>query len=125
MKRIIQTREAPEAVGAYSQGTITGDLLFTAGQVAVTSDGEELLDEPIEVQTRQALENIRSIVEEAGLTLQNVVKVTVYLADIDDFDAMNETYSEYFQDNPPARSAVEVGNLPLGASVEIEAIAAK
>lgn len=125
MKRTIQTPDAPEAVGAYSQGTITGELLFTAGQVAITPDGEELFDEPIEIQTRQALENIKSIIEEAGLNLQNVVKVTVYLADIDDFDAMNETYSEYFQDNPPARSALEVGNLPLGAAVEIEAIAAK
>lgn len=125
MKRIIQTPDAPEAVGAYSQGTTNGELVFTAGQIAITPDGDQLFDESISVQTRQALENIKNIVEEEGLSMQNVLKVTVFLDDIDDFEAMNEAYQEYFQDNPPARSALEVGNLPLGASVEIEAIAGK
>lgn len=125
MKRVITTSGAPEAVGPYSQGTTDGDLVFTAGQIALTADGSFLDEEPTDVQTRQALENVKNILEEEGLTLQDVLKVTVYLADIDDYEAMNEAYGEYFRDNPPARSALEVGSLPKGAAVEIEAIAAK
>ena len=125
MKRTISTPDAPEAVGPYSQGTTDGDLVFTAGQIALTADGELLEEEPIDVQTRQALENVKSILEEDGLNLQDVLKVTIFMADIDDYDAINEAYSEYFQDNPPARSAVQVAALPAGARVEIEAIAAK
>ena len=124
MKRIISTSDAPAAVGAYSQATTDGDLVFTAGQIALTPDGEFLDDEPVGVQTRQALENIRNILEEAGLTMQDVLKVTVFLGDIDDYEAMNDAYAEYFQDNPPARSAFGVGSLPKGAKVEIEAVAA-
>lgn len=125
MKRTISTPDAPEAVGPYSQGTTSGDLVFTAGQIALTADGELLDDEPIGVQTRQALENVKNILEEEGLTLQDVLKVTVFMTDIEDYDAINEAYSEYFQDNPPARTAVQVAALPAGARVEIEAIAAK
>ena len=125
MKRTINTPDAPEAVGPYSQGTTDGDLVFTAGQIALTADGELLDEEPIDVQTRQALENVKGILEEEGLNLQDVLKVTIFMADIDDYDAINEAYSEYFQDNPPARSAVQVAALPAGARVEIEAIAAK
>lgn len=125
MKRIISTADAPEAVGPYSQGTTNGELVFTAGQIALTPDGELLDDEPIHVQTRQCLENIKNIVESEGLTLQDVLKTTVFLGDITDYDEMNEAYSEYFQDNPPARSAFEVADLPAGAAIEIEAIAAK
>ncbi len=125
MKRIISTPEAPEAVGAYSQATTDGDLVFTAGQIALTPDGTFLDDEPIDVQTRQCLENVKNIVEEEGLTMQDVLKVNVYLEDISQFDEMNEAYAEYFQDNPPARSAIGVDALPKGAAVEIEAIAAK
>ena len=125
MKRTISTPDAPEAVGPYSQGTTDGDLVFTAGQIALTADGDLLDEEPIDVQTRQALENVKSILEEEGLNLQDVLKVTIYMADMDDYDAINAAYSEYFQDNPPARSAVQVAALPAGARVEIEAIAAK
>ena len=125
MKRVIETAAAPQPAAAYSQATTDGNLVFTAGQVAQTPDGELLDDEPVGVQTRQALENIRGILEEEGLTLQDVLKVTVFLDDMDDFQEMNEAYSEYFQDNPPARSAVEVATVPLGAAVEIEAVAAK
>jgi len=123
MKRIISTNDAPEAVGAYSQATTNGNLVFTAGQIPLTPDGDLLDDEPIAVQTRQSLENVKAILEEEGATMQDVLKVTVFLGDIDDFDEMNAAYKEYFQDNPPARSAVEVGELPKGAGVEIEAIA--
>ena len=123
MKRTISTQDAPEAVGAYSQATTNGDILFTAGQIPMTPDGDLLDDEEIAVQTRQSLENVKGILEEEGLTMQDVLKVTVFMDDIGDFDEMNESYQEYFQDNPPARSAVEVANLPKGVGVEIEAIA--
>lgn len=123
MKRIIDTDDAPAAVGAYSQGTTNGELVFTAGQIPLTPDGELLDDEPIAEQTRQSLDNVVAILDEAGATPDDVLKVTVFLADIDDFEAMNETYASYFDEEPPARSAVEVGNLPKGAGVEIEAIA--
>ena len=123
MKRAISTDDAPAAVGAYSQATTNGDMVFTAGQIPMTPDGDLLDDEEIAVQTRQSLENVKAILEEEGLTLQNVLKVTVFLDDIEDFDDMNDAYKEYFQDNPPARSAVEAGNLPKGVGVEIEAIA--
>jgi 2-iminobutanoate/2-iminopropanoate deaminase len=123
MKRIISIDDAPEAIGAYSQATTANGLLFTAGQIALTPDGEFLGDEPVAVQTRQCLENVKAILESEGLSTQHVVKTTVFLDDIDEFDGMNEAYAEYFEDNPPARSALEVGSLPKGAAVEIEAIA--
>jgi 2-iminobutanoate/2-iminopropanoate deaminase len=123
MKRTISTQDAPEAVGAYSQATTNGDILFTAGQIPMTPDGDLLDDEDIAVQTRQSLENVKGILEEEGLTMQDVLKVTVFMDDIEDFNEMNESYQEYFQDNPPARSAVEVANLPKGVGIEIEAIA--
>ena len=125
MKRVIETSDAPAAVGAYSQATTDGDLVFTAGQIPLTPDDELLDDEPIEVQTRQSLENVKAILEEEGLNMQDVLKVSVFMDDMGDFDEMNDAYKEYFQDNPPARSAVEVGALPKGAGVEIEAIAAQ
>ena len=125
MKRIIETADAPAAVGAYSQATTDGNVVFTAGQIPLTPDGELLDDEPIDVQTRQSLENVKAILEEEGLNMQDVLKVSVFMDDMQDFDEMNDAYKEYFQDNPPARSAVEVGALPKGAGVEIEAIAAQ
>jgi 2-iminobutanoate/2-iminopropanoate deaminase len=123
MKRVISTDEAPSAVGAYSQGTTNGDLLFTAGQIPLTPDGELLDDEPIADQTRQSLENVQAILAAEDLTMDDVLKVTVFLDDIGDFEEMNEVYAEFFGDEPPARSAFEVGALPKGAGVEIEAIA--
>ncbi|QLG49088.1 Rid family detoxifying hydrolase [Natrinema halophilum] len=123
MKRIIETDDAPAAVGAYSQATENGSLLFTAGQIPMTADGELLDDEPIEAQTEQALYNLDAVLDEADATSADILKVTVFLEDIGDFDAMNETYAEYFDAEPPARSAVEVAALPKGVAVEIEAIA--
>jgi reactive intermediate/imine deaminase len=122
MKRIIETPDAPAAMGAYSQATVAGGLLFTAGQLPLTPDGQLLDDESVEVQTRQCLENVLSIVDSEGLSMQHVLKTTVYLDDIDEFEAVDDAYAEYFADNPPARTAVEVGALPRGAAVEIEAI---
>ncbi|MFB6083810.1 MAG: Rid family detoxifying hydrolase [Halorientalis sp.] len=123
MKRTVSTDDAPAAVGAYSQATATDSLVFTAGQIPLTPDGELLDDAPIADQTEQVLDNLSAVLDEAGAGMADVLKVTVYLADIDDFEAMNETYATYFDDEPPARSAVEAGALPKGVGVEIEAVA--
>jgi reactive intermediate/imine deaminase len=123
MKRVISTDDAPAAVGAYSQATSNGSLLFTAGQIPLTPDGDLLDDEDVATQTEQALDNVMAILDSEGASADDVLKVTVFLDDIDDFDEMNETYAGYFESEPPARSAVEVGNLPKGAAVEVEAIA--
>ncbi|MGM0604080.1 MAG: Rid family detoxifying hydrolase [Halobacteriota archaeon] len=123
MKRVIDTDAAPAAVGAYSQATTNGSLVFTAGQIALTPDGELLADADIATQTTQALDNVVAILASEGLDASSILKTTVFLADIDDFEEMNETYATYFDEEPPARSAIEVGALPKGAGVEIEAIA--
>jgi len=123
MKRTISTDDAPAAVGAYSQATTDGDVLITAGQLPLTADGELLDDESVADQTRQCLRNVEAILESEGLSLDDVLKTTVFLDDIEDFDAFNEAYSEFFDAAPPARSAVGVGAVPKGAAVEIEAIA--
>ena len=124
MKRTIETSKAPEAVGAYSQATTNGDIVFTAGQIPMTPNGDLLDDEPIAAQAEQSLSNVEGILSEEGLDMSDVLKVTVFLDDIEDFDEMNETYADFFDGEPPARSAVEVANLPKGVGVEIEAIAA-
>jgi len=124
MKRTISTDDAPAAVGAYSQATTDGDIVFTAGQLPMTADGELLADASVTEQTEQVLSNIEAILAEEGLTMSDVLKMTVFLGDIEDFDEMNDTYGGFFDDEPPARSAIEVGNVPKGAALEIEAIAA-
>jgi reactive intermediate/imine deaminase len=123
MKRTISTADAPDAVGAYSQATTDGSLVFTAGQIPMTPDGELLDEEQIATQAAQALSNVEAVLASEGLGMSDVLKVTVYLDDIEDFEAMNDTYAGFFDEEPPARSAVEVGNLPKGVGVEIEAIA--
>ncbi|RQG94888.1 Rid family detoxifying hydrolase [Natrarchaeobius chitinivorans] len=123
MSNPISTDDAPAAVGAYSQGKTDGSLVFTAGQIPLTPDGELLDDAPIEEQTRQSLENVFGVLEAEGLSADDVLKVTVLMDDIEEFDAMNEVYAEFFDDEPPARSAFEVANLPKGVGIEIEAIA--
>ncbi len=123
MKRTISTDNAPAAVGAYSQATTNGDILFTAGQLPLTTDGELLDDEPVSVQTEQALSNVEAVLGAEGLDMGDVLKMTIFLQDIDDFEEMNETYGDFFDADPPARSAIEVGNVPKGAAIEVEAIA--
>ncbi|QRV17827.1 Rid family detoxifying hydrolase [Haloterrigena salifodinae] len=123
MKRAISTDDAPAAVGAYSQATTNGEMLFTAGQLPLTTDGELLDDAPVDEQTRQCLENVSAILQSEGGSMDDVLKTTVFLDDIDDFDEFNQAYSEFFDEEPPARSAVEVGRVPKGAAVEIEALA--
>jgi reactive intermediate/imine deaminase len=125
MKRIVSTDDAPAAVGAYSQATETDDLVFTAGQIPLTPDGDLLDHTDVDVQTEQALENVQAILEEAGASMGDVLKVTVYMTDVREFEAMNQTYETFFESEPPARSAVEVAGLPKGVDIEIEAIATK
>jgi reactive intermediate/imine deaminase len=123
VKRTISTDDAPAAVGAYSQATTNGTLLITAGQLPLTTDGELLDDESVADQTRQCMRNVEAILEAEGCSLSDLLKTTVFLDDIDDFDAFNEAYSEFFDEDPPARSAIGAGAVPKGAAVEIEAIA--
>ena len=123
MKReIVSTDKAPAAVGPYSQAVRVGDLVFTAGQVALDPATGKLVEGGIEEQTRQVLQNLAAVLEAAGSSLDRVVKTTVFLKDMGDFAAMNAVYAEFFPTDPPARSTVEVSALALGALVEIEAI---
>ncbi len=123
MKRVISTDDAPAAVGAYSQATTNGSLLITAGQLPLTVDGDLLDEASVAEQTKQCLRNVEAIIEAEGGSLDDVLKTTVFLDDIDDFDAFNEAYSAFFETDPPARSAIAVDAVPKGAAIEIEAIA--
>ena len=123
MRRTVSTDAAPAAVGAYSQATENGDLVFTAGQIPLTPEGDLLDGADIDIQTEQALENVEAVLDAAGASLDDALKVTVYMTDIDDFDEMNDIYETFFGEEPPARSAVGVAELPKGVDIEIEAIA--
>ena len=123
MKKIISTNEAPAAIGPYSQAVRVGSMIFCAGQVPLDPQSGQIVSEDIAEQTRRVLDNVAAILKTEGLTLANVVKTTVFLADFGDFQKMNEVYATYFKDQPPARSTVGVSTLPKNAKVEIEAIA--
>ena len=126
MKKIIATTNAPAAIGPYSQAIDCGTFLVTSGQIALDPVTGEMVKGGVAEQARQALLNLKAILTEAGLTMDNVVKTTVFLQNMGDFAAMNAVYAEFFTEgNYPARSAVEVGALPKGALVEIEAICSK
>lgn len=120
-KEIIATENAPAAVGPYSQAVKVGSLVFTSGQIGLNPDGSGMV-EGLEAQAHQVLKNLSAVLEAAGSSLGNVVKTTVFLSDINDYKVVNGIYAEYFTGAPPARSAVEVANLPLGALVEVEAV---
>jgi 2-iminobutanoate/2-iminopropanoate deaminase len=123
-KTIVKTANAPSAIGPYSQGVITGGkLVFTAGQVAIDPASGKVIEGDVRAQTKQAMKNVEAILTEAGASLASVVKTTVFLKDMNDFAAMNEVYGEFFKENPPSRSTVEVARLPKDVRVEIEAIA--
>ncbi|MDR1247311.1 MAG: RidA family protein [Clostridiales Family XIII bacterium] len=120
----IQTADAPAAIGPYSQANVFGNLVFTSGQIPIDPATGEFAGKTIEAQTEQSLKNVAAILKEAGSSMKNVLKTTVFLSDIDDFAAMNAVYAGFFDEGaPPSRSAVEAANLPRGALVEIEAIA--
>jgi 2-iminobutanoate/2-iminopropanoate deaminase len=122
-KEIISTENAPAAVGPYSQAVKAGQFLYTAGQVPLDPATGKLVEPDIRAQTKRAILNLQSILEAAGTSLDQVVKTTVFLQDMGHFAAMNEVYGQFFGNQPPARSTVEVAQLPLGALIEIEAIA--
>ena len=125
-KNIIATTNAPAAIGPYSQAIDCGSLLITSGQIPIDPATGNLVEGDITAQTRQSLTNVKAILEAAGLTMDNVVKTTVFLQNMGDFAAMNAVYAEFFTEGQyPARSAVEVGALPRGALVEIETICVK
>ena len=119
----IQTSNAPQAIGPYSQGKIFGNLLFTSGQIALDKDGNDFTQSGIDEQTHLALQNLRSVLEAGGSGLEHVIKTTIFLADMNDFQAVNTIYATYFTVQKPARSTVAVKTLPKNARIEIEAIA--
>ena len=121
--RNISTPKAPTAIGPYSQAIQVGNFVYTSGQIPINPATGKLAEGGIKEQTRQSLLNVEAILEEAGLTINNVVKTTVFLADMNDFADMNAVYAEFFSEPYPARSAVAVKSLPKGALVEIEAVA--
>ena len=124
MRQRVNSDNAPATIGPYSQAVITNGLVFTAGQVAINPATHKLVEGGIEEQTRQVLVNLQAVLQAAGTSLGNVVKTTVYLTYMGNFSAMNAVYAHYFKaEPPPARSTVQVGDLPLGAMIEIDCIA--
>ncbi|MFX1255673.1 MAG: RidA family protein [Promethearchaeota archaeon] len=124
MKEIVKTEKAPKAIGPYSQANIIDQFVFTAGQLGIDPQTSQLVKGGIKEEAEQALKNLGAILESAGSSFLHVIKCTVFLADMNEFQLMNEVYKKYFgEDTPPARSAVQVAKLPLNGRIEIEAIA--
>ena len=121
-KQTVSTPTAPAAIGPYSQGVKVGNLIFTSGQLPINPQSGELVED-IEGATKQSLNNVQAILESAGSSMDKIVKIVVFLREMNDFVAMNAVYATYFPSNPPARSAVQVARLPKDAILEIEAIA--
>lgn len=124
MLKKVQTEKAPQAIGPYSQAIETGDMIFTSGQIPLTPDGK-LVEGGIEAQTRQVLENVKAVLHAAKSGLEHVVKTTIFLRDMNQFQTVNEIYGGYFKEHQPARSCVEVSRLPKDVLIEIEVIAKK
>ena len=123
MKEIIATENAPGAIGPYSQAVKTGNMVFCSGQIPIDPKTGEFVSDDVAEQTEQVLKNLSAVLEAAGTNLNNVVKTTVFLADMSDFTAMNEVYAKFFSENKPARATVQAARLPKDARVEIECIA--
>lgn len=123
-KEVINTNNAPGAIGPYSQGIVVGDFVYTSGQIPI-NPATGVMETDIKVATKQSMENVKAILEAAGTSLENVVKTSIFLKDLTDFAVVNEVYGTYFNENPPARSCVQVAKLPKDAVIEIEAIATK
>jgi len=124
-REIIATEHAPAAIGPYSQAIQVGDFIYTAGQIPLVPETGKLIDGGIEDQTRQVLQNLANILEAAGSNLGHIVKTTIFVTNLGDFAAINQVYGSFFTGVPPARSTVQVTALPLGANIEIEAVAIK
>ena len=125
VKEVIATTDAPKAIGPYSQAIKVGNMLFCSGQIPINPETGEIVQGTIEAQTRQVLDNLGAVLKEAGMNYTDVVSVTVFMADMDNFDRINKVYTEYFKDHPPARCAVEVSRLPKDVGIEIALIAIK
>jgi 2-iminobutanoate/2-iminopropanoate deaminase len=123
MKKIISTSEAPAAIGPYSQAVRSGNFLFCSGQIPLDPKSGQIVSGDIATQTRRVLDNVEAVLKAEGLTFENIVKTTIFLTDLGDFQTVNEIYGSYFKQQPPARSTVQVSALPKGAKVEIEVIA--
>lgn len=121
-KEILNTEKAPKAIGPYSQGTLVGNLIFTSGQLPINPETGKLCED-IKEAARRSLENVKAVVECSGSKMENVVKVVIFLKNMEDFSKVNEVYGEYFKESYPARSCVQVGKLPMDAKIEIEAVA--
>src|ERR1700716_4035210 len=124
MKKIISTNDAPAAVGPYSQAVRAGSTIYCAGQIPLDPKSGQIVSGGVDAQTRRVMENITAVLKAEGLSFDNVVKTTIFLMDLGDFQTVNEIYGSYFKQQPPARSTVQVAGLPKGARVEIEVIAA-
>lgn len=122
-KQVITTADAPAAIGPYSQAIRVGNIIFTSGQIPLHPQTGEIVGATAAEQARQVLQNLQAVLQAAGASLQNVVKTTIFLTDLGQFAAVNAVYAEFFPDNPPARSTVQVAALPRGVQVEIEAVA--
>lgn len=120
--KVVQTNEAPAAIGPYSQGVVVNNLFYSSGQIPLTAAGE-MIQGDVKEQTHQVFKNLQAVLSEAGASLNTVVKATVFIKDMNDFAAINEVYGEYFSEHKPARSCVEVARLPKDALVEIEVVA--
>ena len=125
MNQVLETKNAPAAIGPYSQGIAAGSMVFVSGQLPIVPETGELHPEDIGEQTAQSMRNIAAILQEAGCTLKDVVKTTIFLKDLSDFAQVNAAYAAFFPENAPARACVQVAKLPKDARVEIEAIAVK
>ncbi len=125
MKTIISTPKAPAAIGPYSQAVAVGDMIYTSGMIPIIPETGELETGDIKAQARQAISNLIALLEEAGSSAEAVVKTTVFIKDMNDFAAVNEVYADFFKENCPSRSCVEVARLPKDVLIEIEAIALK
>lgn len=125
MKQVIQTNNAPQAIGPYSQAIMAGDTLYVSGQIPVVPATGAIVSDKVEDQARQVMENVKAVVEAAGLTLGHVVKTSVFIKNMDDFGTINAVYSQYFKENCPARACVEVARLPKDVLLEMEAIAVR
>lgn len=125
MKKAIQIPGAPAPIGPYSQAILSGNTLYVSGQIPIDPESGELKDESIEQATHQVLKNIKALVEEAGMSLDNIVKCSIFLKDLSNFNKVNEIYATYFRSNPPARETVEVARLPKDVDIEISCIAIK
>ena len=125
MKKVINTKNAPKAIGPYSQAILSGNTLYCSGQIAINPDTGNLVIENITAETNQVMKNILAVLKAADMNFENVVKCSIFMKDMNDYAAINEVYAKHFEDNPPAREAVQVSVLPKNVNVEISVIAVK